>query len=160
MNQRRKVQHAVLRGLLNKTFHGTATGRHWRREKNRTNMLPKIRDVGGLARRIQDLDAPCGGGTPERVHDAGAGFLLRHPALVEKSRWFTRSFRQGRSRIDEQRCGRLVGQSSQQTSIVVEIGGDDQGASVSRVNVPKQLLDRHWPGRARLAAERQLGARP
>ncbi len=89
-----------------------------------------------------------------------APFLLRHPALVEKSRCLTWSFRQGRSRIDEQRCRRLFGQSSQQTSIIIEIGGDDQGAFVSRSNVPKQLRDRHWPGIARLAAERQLGARP
>ncbi len=40
VNQRRKVQRAVLRCLLNETFRGMATGRHRRREENRPNMLP------------------------------------------------------------------------------------------------------------------------
>ena len=156
MDQRRKVQRSVLRCALNETFRGTATRRNRRRKENRTKMLPKIRDIGRLARRIQDLDATCGGVTPEDIHDGGAGFLLRHPALIEKSRCLTRSSRQGRSGIDEQRCRRLLGQSPQQASVVVVIGGDDQDASVSRINMPKQLLDHHWPGAARLVTQREL----
>ena len=56
----------------------------------------RIRDVGGLARRIQDLDATCARHSPESVHDGGAACLLRHPVLIEKSRCRSDgSFRQG-----------------------------------------------------------------